>query len=180
MKRFILSLAIILMAGISAQAQTSEKEEFARNYEQAQTGDPVAMNELGKCYYYGRGVAKNPEEGFKWFLKAAHQNNVNAIEMVAYMYDYGEGTDFDLIESIYWNKKGAEMGSGYCMCQLGLFYLGENKIMYPVNVENKDGGHDEIYETFIDKKKGIEWLKKSARTGYKFAQSTLEDYNEKW
>lgn len=37
MKRFILSLAIILMAGISAQAQTSEKEELARNYERTGT-----------------------------------------------------------------------------------------------------------------------------------------------
>lgn len=64
MKRIILSLAIILTAGMSAQAQTSEKEEFARSYEMAQTGDPVHMNNLGKCYYYGRGVAKNPEEGF--------------------------------------------------------------------------------------------------------------------
>lgn len=176
MKRFILSLAIILMAGISAQAQTSEKEEFARNYEQAQTGDPVAMNELGKCYYYGRGVAKNPEEGFKWFLKAAHQNNVNAIEMVAYMYGHGDGADFDLIECLYWNRKGAEMGSGYCMCDLGLYYIGENKILYSYET-NID---EFVTEPFIDKKKGLEWLRKSARSGYKFAQSQLEILGEKW
>ena len=178
MKRIILSLAIILTAGMSAQAQTSEKEEFARSYEMAQTGDPVHMNNLGKCYYYGRGVAKNPEEGFKWFLKAAQKNNVNAIEMVAFMYGHGDGTDFDLLECIYWDRKGAEMGSGYCMCDLGLYYIGENAILYPVVYVDED--EIERTEIFKDMKKGIEWLKLSARTGYKFAQLHLAHLGEKW
>ena len=163
MKRIILSLAIILTAGMSAQAQT---------------GDPVHMNNLGKCYYYGRGVAKNPEEGFKWFLKAAQKNNVNAIEMVAFMYGHGDGTDFDLLECIYWDRKGAEMGSGYCMCDLGLYYIGENAILYSVSYVDED--EIERTEIFKDMKKGIEWLKLSARTGYKFAQLHLAHLGEKW
>lgn len=178
MKRVILSLAIILTAGVAAQAQKTETVNFEQEYELAQTGDPVAMNELGKCYYYGRGVAKNPKEAFNWFLKAAQKNNVNAIEMVAFMYGHGDGTDFDLLECIYWDRKGAEMGSGYCMCDLGLYYIGENAILYPVSYVN--GDEIECTEIFKDMKKGIEWLKLSARTGYKFAQSQLDFLGEKW
>lgn len=98
MKRYILSL-LVLAVSLTATAQTSDKETFARNHELAQLGDPTAMYNVGKGYFDGRGVAKDHGEAFKWFLKAAQMNNVSAIEMVAYMYGYGDGTD-----STSWNK----------------------------------------------------------------------------
>lgn len=180
MKRIYLSL-LLLIATLTASAQVSDKENFARNYELAQLGDPTAMYHVGKGYLDGKGVAKNHDEAFKWFLKAAQMNNVMSIEMVSYMYQYEDGTDFDILESICWARKGAELGSGYCMCELGLYYIGFHKLYYGGYVfEDDKDDVEEAIELFTDKKKGIEWLKKSARTGYKFAQGRLEDMGEKW
>ena len=180
MKRYILSL-LVLSVSLTATAQTSDKETFARNHELAQLGDPTAMYNVGKGYFDGKGVAKDHGEAFKWFLKAAQMNNVSAIEMVAYMYGYGDGTDFDLLEQIYWDRKGAEMGSGYCMCDLGLYYVGFNGIFYGGSEFDEEIEDEKnVTEQFIDKKKGLDWLKKSARTGYKFAQGYLEGLKETW
>jgi FOG: TPR repeat, SEL1 subfamily len=177
MKRLLL-LLLILTATLTVAAQTSDKENFARNYELAKLGEPIHMYNVGKGYFEGKGIAKNHDEAFKWFLQAAQKDNLKSIEMVAYMYLYEDGTDFDLLEGIYWLKKGADMGSGYCMCGLGNYYLGFDfdKLYY----SDEDEDEEEVTKLFTDKKKGIEWLKKAASTGYDTAKKRLKQLGETW
>ena len=41
----------------------------------AEKGDARAQRELGRAYFYGRGVSKDIIEGVKWYRRAAEQGN---------------------------------------------------------------------------------------------------------
>jgi len=41
-------------------------------------GNPLAQNALGRCYYYGNGVPRDPNEAVRLFRLSAAQGNVDA------------------------------------------------------------------------------------------------------
>ena len=49
-------------------------------YERARAGDPSAMRMIGVMYYHGLDVPRNPEEGLKWYRKAAAAGSKTAEE----------------------------------------------------------------------------------------------------
>lgn len=50
---------------------------------------------LGECYYYGLAVKQDDSEAFKWFSKAAQNDNLNAKLSLANCYYYGRGVAID-------------------------------------------------------------------------------------
>lgn len=68
----------------------------------AERGDPSSNFELGKAYYYGRGVTKDLAQGLKYVTAAANANHGRALNFLGYMYENGEGVAKD-------KKRGLEL-----------------------------------------------------------------------
>lgn len=74
-----------------------DDEELEERYiEQAETGDPDAMYQLGYNYLYGcGGVSKDPEKAIEWLREAADREHEEAIYELAICYENGWGVDED-------------------------------------------------------------------------------------
>ena len=102
----------------------------------ANSGDPESQYKLG-CYYSSSecyGDARNEEEAFKWYKRAAEQGHARAQYQLGYCYYYSMGVPMDELhrlksgnwwqklfavekfksqnraEGIRWYKKAAEQG----------------------------------------------------------------------
>jgi TPR repeat protein len=51
----------------------------------AEKGNAQAQFNIGNCYYFGMGIAKNKKEALKWWQKAAEQGNETARENIIAM-----------------------------------------------------------------------------------------------
>ena len=76
----------------------------------AEQGDAQAQFNLGFCYTYGEGVAKDHVEAAKWYRKAAEQGKASAQFNLGGCYAEGEGVAQDLDEAAKWYRKAAEQG----------------------------------------------------------------------
>ncbi|MBQ1931964.1 MAG: sel1 repeat family protein, partial [Muribaculaceae bacterium] len=76
----------------------------------AEQGNAWAQNNLGDCYYNGRGVDQNYDEAVKWYRKAAKQGNAPAQYNLGYCYYNGHGVDKNYDEAVNWYRKAAEQG----------------------------------------------------------------------
>lgn len=47
---------------------------------------PAGMNMIGYCLFNGKGVLKNKQEAFKWYLKSAEQGDATAQFIVGHFY----------------------------------------------------------------------------------------------
>ena len=56
----------------------------------AELGDPDAQNNLGFMYDFALGTVENKKLAYKWYIKAAEQNQVNALTSIAHYYLIGE------------------------------------------------------------------------------------------
>ena len=103
-------------------ALEAQKEKIAREKEQklrfteamrlAEQGDAKAQLDLSEMYYSGEGVAQDHVEAVKWARKAADQGAVEALMMLGYIYESGEGeVTQDYAEAMKWYRKAAEQGS---------------------------------------------------------------------
>ena len=70
-----------------------------------------AQNNLGLCYYYGRGVTQNYYEAVKWYRKAAEQGHSIAQYGLGTCYYSGKGVPKDKLAATKWFKKAAAQGS---------------------------------------------------------------------
>lgn len=87
-----------------------------------------AMNSLGLMYYNGEGVSEDEETAKKWFIRAAENNNISAINNLGWLYKQDE----DYVQSVYWYQKSAQKGNEEGMFELGCAYdfgrgLNQNK-----------------------------------------------------
>lgn len=96
--------------------------------------------ELGFAYHGGRGVPQDFEKAHHWYLKAAEQNNTDAMEILAILYAHGTGCLRDDTRTDYWYAKAAEQyakdieqGSIDAVYKLGKLY--ENGRGVPQNTK---------------------------------------------
>ena len=83
--------------------------------------DPNQLNELyqtAENYRLGRNGAKNLQNAFSCYLKAAQSGHGQSQLMTARAYEKGEGTSRSLKEAVYWYKKAAEQGNTVAMDRL--------------------------------------------------------------
>lgn len=103
MKKTITALcaaAIGLFATGTASAQqthTQVTDSLRQMLNLARQGIPEMQNEVGKWYYLGRHVTKEPNfaEAVKWWARAAEKKNPNAIGNLARCYQLGHGVTAD-------------------------------------------------------------------------------------
>ncbi len=95
------------------------KLAFDAIWTQANSGDVVAQNELGRRYGVGNGVAKNSETSFNWYEKAAGTGLCSAQTNLAFMYLNGEGVEKNAILAQVWYTKAANQGDERAQYALG-------------------------------------------------------------
>jgi eukaryotic-like serine/threonine-protein kinase len=88
----------------------------------ADTGDPVAMYQLGRRYRDGDGVAQSYQQAMQWFVKAAAAGNVEAMYNIGYFYNNGSGVTVDYREAMRWYLKAAAAGNASAMYNIGRLY----------------------------------------------------------
>lgn len=117
--------------------------------------DSQKQYELGDDYYNGQnGKQKNYAEAFKWYLKAAEQDNAYAQNQVAFCYQCGIGVKQDYTEAAKWFRKAAELGLSVSQTNLASCY------------EYGDG----VLQNYSD---AIYWYRKAAESGEINAQKRL-------
>lgn len=84
----------------------------------AEAGHITGMVNLGWAYY----KTEDFENAFKWFHKAAEQEESDAMRMLGSLYSSGKGVPQDKREAIKWWHKAAESSSTIAMLCLGNAY----------------------------------------------------------
>ena len=134
---------------------------FAKNAEDfrkaAEQGNAKAQFELGYCYHFGEGVAKNDVESAKWYRKAAEQGNAFAQNNLGCCYAFGDGVGKDPVQAVKWFRKSAELGYKEAQYNLGCCYDSGNGVA-------------------VDKTEGLKWYRKAAEQGHADAQYNLGAY----
>ena len=112
-------LLVVFLILISAAAAGERPDALRKS---AERGDAKAQCNLGRVYYVGQGVAKNPVEAVKWFRRSAEQDNAEAQFNLGIAYWFGEGVIKDPVEAVNWYRKAAEQGSAKAQFNLGCAY----------------------------------------------------------
>ncbi|ATX78732.1 hypothetical protein Ga0123461_0280 [Mariprofundus aestuarium] len=121
-----------------------------RYQEAAGNGDLNAAFNLAILYYNSSNFAK----AFRNFLQAANGGDAQACNIVASMYQRGQGVTYNIEQAVQWYRKAAE--AGYAPAQ---FNLG--------NLYRKGEGLDQL------DKLAAQWYLKAAESGYAQAQNSI-------
>ena len=89
-------------------------------------GSPGAALDLGICYLYGIGTAKDPSLGFAKIEEAVKKGCLKALYMEGFCLYCGLGVAKNMKEAFKSFKAGAEKGEAFCMKALGSYYLNDN------------------------------------------------------
>lgn len=89
----------------------------------AEARSPRAMAELGRAYFYAKGVEKDLKQAAAWWEKGNALDNTYSIDRLARMYRDGHGVerkDMDKAEALF--KKAGELGYATAYYNLGNIY----------------------------------------------------------
>jgi len=177
MKRFLCVL------GLAAVLGGCGKSELDKLTEWAEQGDAQSQFELGEMYYYGDGVAKDFEEAFKWYRKAAEQGNRAAKKALSdaadqgqaqaqynlgLVYASGHGVSKDLEQAVKWYRKAADQGDAKAqslLVEIDSGYTDDD--LFGLAYAGGDGGTK-------DKAERVKWLRKAADQGNAHAIELLK------
>ena len=129
-------------------------KEFLKYKPKAEKGDASAQFNLGRCYFYGQGVAKDEVEAVKWYRKAADQGNARGQSTLGFCYANGTGVAKDEVEAVKWYHKAADQGNAWAQSNLGDCYA-----------RGEGVAKDEV--------EAVKWYRKAADQGNARAQYTL-------
>ncbi len=111
---------------------------------------------VGVAYAVGRGVDKDLEEAFDWFLKAGALGHVRALYQVGDAYANGRGVPKSLPKAVEWLKKSAELWYPDAQFDLGVMLV---------------RGLGDIP---VDEPEGLKWLILASQGGQKLAPKVLK------
>jgi TPR repeat protein len=105
-------------------ALDSLKEERFRYFlNAAEQNNLDSMIMVANYYLQGNGVDKDSNKAIEWFLKAADNKSIPAMEQLGYIYSNGlYGFNRDFKRAFYWYEKAAFAGSKSACWNLGYFY----------------------------------------------------------
>lgn len=123
----------------------------------ASKGDPDSYHELGLAYYNGNfGLNFEPEEAFRWIMKAAKKGHIEAENTIGVFYAEGIYVKKNFEEAIKWYRQAALSGNIMAQANLG------NKYYFGEGVEQ-------------DISQAIKWWSLAADQGNDTAQTNLGD-----
>jgi TPR repeat protein len=124
-------IPLLILLSVASTAIADEFSDASRAYTKpdyatalrlirplADQGDTRAQILLGNMYRDGKGVQQSDVEAFKWYLKAANENDPNA----QYLAGNGFFQKGNNAEALKWYWKSAEQGYGPAQYELGNFY----------------------------------------------------------
>ncbi len=131
--------------------------------EEADTGNALAMADLGRMYQDGLGRESDPELAREWYAKAlaafleAEKSSPNRFTQyrIGWMLLHGVGTERDEAAALPWLEKAAEGGNSFAKYQLGKLLL---------------TGTDAAAK---DTERALKLLTECAENGNQYAQYTL-------
>ena len=89
----------------------------------ANNGHAKAQANVAWMYQTGKGVEKNLNKAFAWYMKAAKQNHSIAKNNLGVMLEHGWGTQKNLSRAAYWYYESANMGYSYGQYNYGKLLL---------------------------------------------------------
>lgn len=151
----IMRLAAIYEHGLDSQIAPDYKEALAW-YERAAEGYvSAAVFKAGVMYLMGKGTAMDEAKGKQYLEKAAGLGNVDAMLMLAKIYQEGNGlTAKDMEHAVIWYQKAAERNNPLAANSLGFLYARDAK------------NHDEYVEA-------VKWYRKAVELNYPVAYFNL-------
>ena len=96
---------------IKESAEGYRTASFQRLREKAEAGDAAAEYSMGEYYYDGGAVARDFEEAFRWFLRAAERGHAQGRCNVGLMLSLGRGVEPNTKQAIHWLSLAAEQGN---------------------------------------------------------------------
>ncbi|WP_435260671.1 T9SS type A sorting domain-containing protein [Tenacibaculum sp. nBUS_03] len=175
-------LAQIIMARVLLEkdSEKTDKEAFNLLKKAADSGNHIAMSDLGNLYKYGIGCNLNFNKARKWYLKAYKLGNNKAAYSLGYLYLKGFGNiNQDYKKAVKWFKK-----SKYPMARywLGICYYhgyGVNKNIAKanafLNTNFKEITNIDISDKLSEKqKKVVEQITEEEKTQFTYSK-TIED-----
>lgn len=97
---------------ILGQQTDAQRQRFVDLKAKADQGNSRVQYDLGQCYEYGNGVAKDAAEAVKWYRKAAEQDYFQAQIHLGFCYQRGIGVAPDSVEAVKWYRVVAEYDHG--------------------------------------------------------------------
>ena len=88
----------------------------------AEGGHSEAQCQLGYCYLFGSGIAKDAVAAAVWHAKAAAQGRAEAQSNLGICYKHGSGVAQDFKAAAAWYAKAAAQGLASAQYELGLLY----------------------------------------------------------
>lgn len=135
--KVLFALVLTACAAVAAPAASdpSGAPDIAALQKSAKEGDAVAQFQLGRAYYRGSGVEKDPNKALELIRKAADAGHPDAIDSMGFFYANGEIVKMDENEAVQWFRRGVTAGSARSKLNLGLL-LRQGKTVQPVPVES--------------------------------------------
>ena len=135
-------------------ARNESSKAFLMIQQSAKAGYWRSQYELGACYYNGRGVVADEENGAKWYRVAAEKGYPVAQNILGNLYYNGSGVPVNKEKAVEWYRRAAEQGDSQAQRNLGFCYANGQGVM-----------HDDEKATY--------WYKKAATQGLAQAQYEL-------
>jgi TPR repeat protein len=118
------------------------------------------MEDLGRVYGTGIGVAKDSTQAVRWYRRASDSGSLVAMLSLAGMYRDGEGVEKDESQAQLWTRKAAqaaEAGGAGTMYTLGSMYA-------------RPGPASAWKQDYVQ---AAEWYRKAAQAGSPFAMMSM-------
>lgn len=125
MKKVVPLVIMLFCASCSSQMDNydSSGQLYQRGSHYAKDISSKKDNQsMGTRYLLGEGTPADDKKAFKYFKKAAREDNPFAQNELGYLYAAGKGTKQDLEEAVYWYQKAAAKGLSTAEYNLGLMY----------------------------------------------------------
>lgn len=88
-----------------------------------ETSDPMALHYMGIKYAFGQGIARDPKEAMKWYLKATEHNITKAWHSIGQLQQSGQGTKQDYKKAMESYRKAAVDEDEGAMFSIGSLYV---------------------------------------------------------
>ena len=162
MLRNIVLAALLLSLpglGMSFQDDYVWQQKYKKALPKAQEGNAKAQYQVGEMLENGKGVARDFDTAFNWYLRSAKQNHVKASFKVGYGYLKGKGVTPDYELALEWLTKAAN--KDYTRAQ---YYLAQ---MYELGK-----GIDENPD------QALSWYERAAAGGYRPAGDKVTELQQ--
>jgi len=118
----VVALGAAAIAWNVVRMRTTERRyanELRQYQSGADQGDANAEYELGRLYFWGRGVPQDYAQTRYWFQKAADQGFAKGEDGIGALYYYGNGRLQSYSEAYIWYRKAADRGDAIAQEALG-------------------------------------------------------------